>query len=58
MPGYKKIIVLLTDALEIFDGYADTENNVYIDVGDMTSLTYVSQADLGLMTLLEAYTLR
>jgi len=34
------------------------ENNVYIDVGDMTSLTYVSQADLGLMTLLEAYTLR
>lgn len=34
------------------------ENNVYIDVGDMTSLTYVSQAELGLMTLLEAYTLR
>ena len=34
------------------------ENNIYIDVGDMTSLTYVSQADLGLMALLEAYTLR
>ena len=34
------------------------KNNVFIDVGDMTTLTYVSQSDLGLMELLNAYTKR
>ena len=33
-------------------------NNVFIDVGNLTTLTYVSDADYGLMTLLEAYTKR
>ena len=34
------------------------ENNVYIDIGDMNTLTYVSDSDYGLMALLEAYTMR
>ena len=34
------------------------ENNVYIDIGNINTLTYVSKADLGLMALLEAYTKR
>lgn len=33
-------------------------NNVFIDVGNMTTLTYVSNADYGLMALLKAYTMR
>lgn len=34
------------------------ENNIYIDVGNMTSITYISNANYGLMELLEAYTKR
>lgn len=34
------------------------ENHVYIDIGNINTLTYVSKADLGLMELLESYTMR
>ena len=31
MPTYKKVVVLLTDGLEEYDGYNDTENNISVD---------------------------